>query len=173
MPTENKLHRVLKYLKFLFYFAFIATVVFIFVNSAIPPEKSQEQSDKVSEIISTVIPPETDIGKFIITNIRKIAHFTEYGLLGIEISLYIFIYKRKRAAWGAASASVPLVVGFTDESIQIISGRGPSISDVWIDIGGLTTYSLITYASLVALYFLVKLVIFTVRCVKNKRNRND
>lgn len=173
MTSDNKFQRILGYAKYVFYLAFVATVIFIFVNSAIPPEKSEEQSDRVSEIISTVIPPETDLGQFILTYIRKIAHFTEYGLLGIEISVYVFIYMKRRAAWGAASLAVPLAVGFTDESIQIISGRGPSISDVWIDIGGFATFSLITYASLTALYFLVKLIVFTVKRAKEKRNTSD
>ena len=68
------------------------TVVIIFVNSALPPEVSAEQSGTVGGIIAEIIPPDTDLGAFIQEYLRKIAHFTEYGLLGIEISLLVFFY---------------------------------------------------------------------------------
>ena len=167
-----KFKNVIKYLRIVFYIAILTTLVFIFVNSALPPEKSGEQSDKVSGIIAEIIPVDTDIGNFIITNIRKIAHFTEYGLLGIIVSLYVLIYTRKRVAFGFGSLLFALVVGFTDESIQILSGRGPSVSDIWIDIGGFATYSLLTYASVIAIYYLVKLAIYLVKSA-GRINKND
>ena len=126
------------------------TVVFIFVNSALPPEVSAEQSGTVGGIIAEIIPPDTDLGSFIQEYLRKIAHFTEYGMLGIEISLLVFFYFKRRVLFGCSAAAVPFFVGFIDESIQILSDRGSSISDVWIDIGGFITFSLLSYSVLAA-----------------------
>ena len=138
------------------------TVVFIFVNSALPPEVSAEQSGTVGGIIAEIIPPDTDLGSFIQEYLRKIAHFTEYGMLGIEISLLVFFYFKRRVLFGCSAAAVPFFVGFIDESIQILSDRGPSISDVWIDIGGFITFSLLSYAVLA-------LGDITVKIIKKKR----
>ena len=138
------------------------TVVFIFVNSALPPEVSAEQSGTVGGIIAEIIPPDTDLGSFIQEYLRKIAHFTEYGMLGIEISLLVFFYFKRRVLFGCSAAAVPFFVGFIDESIQILSDRGPSISDVWIDIGGFITFSLLSYAVLA-------LGDITLKMIKKKR----
>ena len=124
----------------------IATVLFVFYNSCLSKDDSSQQSDTVSQIIDALLPEDTDFKEFVLENIRKIAHFTEYGLLGIEMAVYILIYERKR--WKMLtplSLLVPFFVGFIDESIQVLSERGPSITDVWIDIGGFLFFSSIAY----------------------------
>ena len=136
------------YLKITFAVLISATLLFIFINSALPPELSSEESDKVGGFISSIIPPDTTLGQFVLKYIRKIAHFTEYGMLGIEFALMIRLLARRRGRCFSLSLTVPLFVGFTDESIQILSGRGPSISDVWIDIGGYVFFGTIAYYSL-------------------------
>ncbi|MBQ7574621.1 MAG: VanZ family protein [Clostridia bacterium] len=69
---------------------------------------------------------------------RKLAHFTEYTLLGI--SLYLML-----SAWLLRSKKLPyyltLILAFlyasTDEVHQIfVSGRGPQFGDVLIDTSG-------------------------------------
>ena len=121
------------------------TLLFIFTNSALPPEESAEQSGAVGNFISQIIPPDTDLGAYVQTNLRKIAHFTEYGMLGVELAVYFLAFDRRRRHI-LCSAAVPFAVGFIDETIQIFSGRGPSVSDVWIDVGGFFTFSLLAYA---------------------------
>ncbi len=126
--------------------AIIATIIFVFYNSCLSKEESSQQSNAVGEIIGVILPDDTDFKVFLLDNIRKIAHFTEYGLLGIEIAIYILIYERKRwKMFTPLSLLVPFLVGFMDESIQILSERGPSITDVWIDIGGFVFFSSIAY----------------------------
>lgn len=136
--------KTIKWLKIALILLMACTVAFIFVNSALPPEQSSEQSDAVGNFIGQIIPPDTDLGAFVQQYLRKIAHFTEYGLLGIEIALYILAFERKRAVV-LHSIAVPFAVGLIDESIQMASGRGPSIGDVWIDVGGFFTFSLLCY----------------------------
>ena len=59
----------------------------------------------------------------------------------------------KRISFILLTILIAFFVGFTDESIQMFSGRGPAIFDVWIDFAGFATASVIFYtvASLVAL----------------------
>lgn len=145
------------------------TVAFIFSNSMKPPAESTSDSDTVKEIISSIIPPESNLGQLILNNIRKIAHFTEYGLLGIEVSCFIFLLveKRSKRYIGAAKSLLfALVVGFCDETVQIFSSRGPMIQDVWIDVGGFFTYALLANATLECV-LLVKLAL---KKLKEKRN---
>ncbi len=112
-----------------------ATLVFIFLQSTKPPQKSQAESDKVGEIVGEIIPPGTPAGDYVQENIRKIAHFTEFFFLGCEVSLYVILFL-PRIKWAALSFPTALIVAFFDESIQIFSNRGPSVKDVWIDFFG-------------------------------------
>lgn len=121
-----------------------ATLAFIFVQSMLPPDKSQAESDKVGDIIEEIIPPDTPTGDYVQNNIRKIAHFVEFFILGCEVALYgiLFIRPVKRLALSFPAA---LIVAFFDESIQMFTGRGPAISDVWIDFFGFLIASAIFY----------------------------
>ncbi|MBQ7386600.1 MAG: VanZ family protein [Clostridia bacterium] len=127
------------------------TVLSFFIHSLMPREISAEESDGVASILSTVIPPDTPVGAFIVNNIRKIAHFCEYGLLGIELAIYgaLFVESKKRAA--LMSLVFAHATAFIDESLQIISGRGPSITDVWLDLFGYVVLYLLTCAAIFAI----------------------
>ncbi len=128
--------------------AILLTLVFIFSNSAKTQKQSAAQSESFKEVVEKIIPKETDLGQKILKNIRKIAHFTEYGLLGIESSLLIFVLmngRGKRYKNAAFSPVFALIVAFIDETVQIYSKRGPAVADMWIDVGGFFTYSLLTY----------------------------
>lgn len=146
-----------------------ATVIFIFVNSMLPPEKSQEQSDGIKDVIIEVLPDGSKAESFVEQYIRKVAHFTEYGLLGIELAVYLIFFEGRRRWLMALAPVLPFFVGFIDESVQIASGRGPSIEDVWIDIGGFATFYLITLAA----YGAVMLVIFAVRKYRKGKPKTD
>ena len=134
----------------------LITIIFIFSNSLKSPEESTKDSDLVGDIIATIIPPETDLGKLVLEYIRKIAHFSEYGLLGIEIALIIALYLKRW--WRFALISLPsaITLAVIDESLQYISKRGPEISDVWIDFGGFAFFSLITYAAVILARVIIK-----------------
>ncbi len=121
------------------------TLLFIFVQSALPPETSGAQSDAVGEIVGEIIPPETKPGAFIQINLRKIAHFIEFFCLGTEVALYVALFL-KRPIFIALSYPASLLSAFLDESIQMLSGRGPSIFDVWIDFFGFLIAASLTYA---------------------------
>ena len=139
MRIESK-----RIIKFALLILIMLTIAFIFVQSLMPPEKSAAESSAVGEFIEQIIPPETKPGEFIQTNIRKIAHFVEFAALGAELSIYLIFFARQRMKIALSFPSA-LIVGFFDESLQLFSGRGASVKDVWIDFFGFIFASLIVY----------------------------
>lgn len=136
---------VKKIIMILLIIAIALTVAFIFSNSMKSKEESSKESGKVGDIIAEIIPPDTSLGAAIQKNLRKIAHFSEFGALGIEVALYICLFVKKRVRAALVSPVFSLIVGFSDETIQIFSERGHSITDVWIDVGGFCFFSLLSY----------------------------
>ena len=140
----------------------LLTVAFIFYNSAQPVPESQKASASVAETIVSVAP---NGGAFFgswtsfVNYIRKAAHAVEFFVLGTELSLLFFAVLQKRgvqAVWNVLTLA--LLTAVTDESIQILSGRGPRVQDVLLDFGG----------GAVALT-LVMLIFLIVRAVQNSR----
>ena len=121
------------------------TLLFIFTNSLRPPEESMEQSDSALGLVGMIFSPDTPFGAFLQEYGRKIAHFLEYGLLGVEVSILVNFYLQKRRIVAALSIPAAMCVAVVDETLQYFSGRGPAILDVWIDLGGFAALSLITY----------------------------
>ena len=121
-----------------------ATLAFIFVNSCLPREVSSAESEAVGGFISLIFPEGTLMNDLLAGNVRKIAHFSEFGALGAELVLYILLFSNdvKRAL--ILHLTAPFVIGLVDETIQIFSDRGPQISDVWIDAAGCFCFALLT-----------------------------
>ena len=109
------------------------TLAFIYVNSMLPPQVSSEGSGRVARLLAMIFPPDSMLGSFLITNVRKIAHFLEYAALGAEIAVYVNFYVQNREKWLKIMAVSGFFFGFVDETVQMFSGRGPSVKDVWID----------------------------------------
>ncbi|MBR2930736.1 MAG: VanZ family protein [Clostridia bacterium] len=154
----------------IFFWALIAvigmTVIFIFSNSLIPPEESGKLTGEIGEVISGVIPPESGIGSFISKYVGKVAHFSEYGLLGIEVAVFVYFYLQKCYKWGPLSLFGAMLVALIDETIQYIPGRTASVFDVWLDVGGFAFFSIITYA-------LLYLSAYIVRRLRSKREDTE
>ena len=138
----------------------VATIINAFYQSSLPPEVSKETSDKVGEIIEEVIPPETDAGAFVQKNLRKLAHFTEFFFLGLWASLYTALFLKKRKI-SYNLLPFGLIVAILDETVQIFSKRGPSVTDVWIDALG--------YAVAVALVLLAALILLLIKHINRIR----
>ena len=136
----------------------------IWGHSMIPASGSSEESRIVGEIVKPVL--EVVVGKGNVTDhlVRKLAHFTEYMVLGCLMGANVAV--RVRMYRGAAAANVPamgswffwsyglllcLAVAVIDESIQIFSpGRGPQVTDVLLDTSG-------SLAGMVAMWVAVRL----------------
>ena len=139
----------------------MVTVLSFFVQSALPPEASSAESNAVSDAIEPIIPSDTPVGEFVHPNIRKIGHFSEFGLLGLEAAIFVFLYAKKRATASAFAFVFAQLVALLDETVQIFSGRGPEITDVWIDILGFSTLFAVTIGAA-----------FAIRAIMNRLRKN-
>lgn len=116
------------------------TLLFIWIHSCMPPELSSDESGWVMKLIEPFL--ELIVGKGNVTEhlVRKLAHFTEFSALGFELGLIsrtdILNNIQNRAARITACCAGGLFTAFCDETIQIFSGRGDSIPDVWLDFSG-------------------------------------
>ncbi|MBR3515489.1 MAG: VanZ family protein [Lachnospiraceae bacterium] len=121
----------------------LLTLAFIWGHSMMPGDMSGEESGFVYRVLSPVLKlllPDAWVTEHLV---RKIAHFSEYGALGVELTLYASLYKDLKGRRIVNLICSGLIVAFLDETIQIFSGRGTAIADVWIDLFGFTTGFLI------------------------------
>jgi VanZ family protein len=102
----------------------------IFLFSLLPQDTSASQSSWLRDFLARVTGVEWD--EFWV---RKLAHFAEYALLGSFAGAAL-----AQTAWQWKSAAAAWLLGFgiafLDETLQLLSGRGPAILDVWIDAAG-------------------------------------
>lgn len=131
----------------------ISTLAFIFIQSMLPPEKSSEQSSAVGEIIEGIIPPETPVGGYVQTNIRKIAHFVEFAALGAEVAVFVILFLRRRNLV-FLSFGFGILIALLDETIQVFSKRGPEITDVWLDFFGFASFAVIVYTVSALIFYI-------------------
>ena len=112
----------------------VTMIALIWGHSAMPPDLSSMESGFVFRLLFA--PLAFFFGAENVTEylIRKAAHFLEYAALGCLLSLD----ERRTLSWGGALGRLNfgLLVAFLDETIQIFSGRGAQIADVWLDLSG-------------------------------------
>ncbi len=124
----------------------LLTLAFIWGQSLLSRQDSARESGAVLEFFRPLL--SLLFGSENITEhlVRKLAHFSEYTLFGIEL-LLVFKSgkKRKLYAWPAALLS-GLAAAAVDEILQIFSGRGPAVSDVLLDFAGVFTGSVLALA---------------------------
>jgi VanZ family protein len=97
--------------------------------------------------------------------VRKLAHFTEFGLLGfLSTGLVLYVNCRKHWVKPWLEWCLPtvfcLLYAASDEIHQIFSNRGASVKDVMIDFAGAVTGIL-----------LMRAIIGIVRAAKRRRER--
>lgn len=111
------------------------TVLFIWGQSLLGQELSQLQSGSVQGFLGSLF-GEWVYDTFLYQNIRKVAHFAEYALLGMEWMGYrLTVHGERRPAWGLLCAFGPAVATL-DELLQFISARAPRVTDVLLDCSG-------------------------------------
>ena len=147
----------------------LATLVFIFGNSLLPPTASSEISNGVLNQITAVIGTESAFSQFVITYIRKIAHFSIFSLLAIETALFRFLLELPRRRTLFPTLFFGLAVAVTDEALQILSKRGSSVGDILIDFSGFLLWTLL----LTPLYLLFYMLREKYRAYRQKANEND
>jgi VanZ family protein len=114
----------------------LLTLALIWGHSLLGREASSEESGFVMELLEPVL--EMVVGEGNVTEflVRKLAHFTEFFVLGLEV-LTFFAYRKPLFPQAFLLALTHgFFAAFLDETIQIFSGRGPMIQDVWLDVSG-------------------------------------
>lgn len=116
----------------------VLVVAFIFVQSILPQDLSSEESGWFSEHILNPVLNLLGLGSLNNQVVRKIAHVTEFTILSV---LLLFCFHGRVVK----SVGVGFLTAFLDESIQMLSDRGPMISDVWIDLIGVAIGTLLGF----------------------------
>ena len=110
----------------------VLLLAFIWGHSCMPSDASEDESSTVLELLRPLLSLIVGAENVTLHLVRKLAHFTEFFCLGCVLALLLpFRGKAQLLAGGLA-----LLTGFIDETIQIFSGRGSAVSDVWLDFSG-------------------------------------
>ena len=123
--------------------ATLVCLIFIFSNSLKNSEQSTEQSSFVYKLVNSV----TEYLGFNVSHtfVRKLAHVTEFALLGIFtafVSSIIFKFSRRDTKLKIVKKLIPAAIlciaaAAFDELLQFSSeGRAPQISDALLDVFG-------------------------------------
>ena len=117
----------------------------IWGHSLQPAVVSDDESGKWLSVLSVIFPfLQGEDGMFIV---RKAAHFTEYLILGVLLSLEIANFVKGWLRRFFEPASLALSAAFIDETIQLfVEGRSGQVMDIWIDLAGAALGILITLA---------------------------
>ncbi len=113
--------------------------IFIFSNSIKPGDLSEDMS---SPIVKTICGWFSDLGMQLNLDVttlvvRKTAHFTEFFILGLLISICFSSLQKRMSQYTGTILFLCLFSGVVDEFIQsFVVGRSADVRDVVIDFAG-------------------------------------
>ena len=114
----------------------LATLTFIWSNSLRSEQVSSAESAGALGLLGPLL--EFFFGSGNVTDhlVRKLAHFAEFGALGCELTLLVFLRCRLSVQAVLNGLAAGLVAAVTDEALQLLSGRGSMVQDVLLDFSG-------------------------------------
>ena len=122
----------------------LLTTLFIWTNSLLPGSISSSQSGFITNLIYPIFKNIMSIDKLTVI-IRKLAHFTEYAILGITLA-YFYLSRSKQNKYLLLALLQGVITGVIDESIQLlVPNRAGLITDVLIDTSGVVFGILVFY----------------------------
>ena len=124
-------------------------LLFIIGNSLLPPETSGKVSQAAGELLAMILGEGNATQTVGGLPVRKVGHFVEFFALGVLVVLLINVLMNGVYLRCSIVAFVGLLIPVVDETVQIFSGRGSSLRDVWIDIGGYTVGVALTCAAFI------------------------
>ena len=140
----------------------VCVICFIWANSVLSPEISSAFSSWVGNVLSGIF-GEGDATQTVGgLSVRKLGHFVEFLTLGIVLTWFLTAWVKQLYSRCFIAAFSGLFVPVMDETIQIFSGRGSSLRDVWIDVAGYTVG-----VSLVCIAF------YLIKRLKNRVKNNN
>lgn len=139
-----------------------STVIFIFSNSMLSGEDSNQKSGVIVELIRPIIDPDGNMATYEIQYIvRKTAHFMEFFVLGASLTVISFIVSNKIfSPWIFMPMFFTLAGAVADEYVQSFTGRTSLVSDIVIDFSGGMCGIIVTT------------IIFSIICIAKKHKRN-
>ena len=134
----------------------VAAIAAIIYNSSQDAIESTERSSPLTDWINGVLAgfpiPFSVTENFI----RKLAHFTEYSILGALLSVTYYLYLQRLKKTLLLTLITGAVIATIDEIVQLFpAGRSCQVSDILLDCCGVT--------------FAAVIVMLIVRTIKNKR----
>ena len=128
----------IRHLLCLFAILSLLTVAFIWGNSLKSIPESSAQSSAVADKVQGIVDPQKKIDPPVFhILIRKLAHVTEFFVLGLFVGSFTVCLGYER---GKRFISMPLLIvlliAIGDEWIQVYTGRGSLVTDVLIDFAG-------------------------------------
>ncbi len=107
---------------------------YIFSNSLTPAEQSSEKSQGVLETVEEIIHKYDEDVELSHHFVRKAAHFIEFFVLGVLLSLSGTVWSSSLSRLMLHSAAAGLIIALIDETLQLfVKGRDSSVVDVWLD----------------------------------------
>lgn len=124
----------------------LGILIFIFSNSLMPAPVSDGESASVFSFVSRLFP-------FLTHHlVRKLAHFSEYALLGAAMSFLPLLFQRRMGLSLALALAFGPVIALLDEGLQrLVPGRAGVLTDVLIDTGGYLCGFLLFFAVSIAI----------------------
>lgn len=134
--TQQKTSPWLIAFRVIFTVAVLACIAFIFSNSLQVGAASSARSQSVMHYLNAIL-DRIGLGPVSEHSVRKLAHFAEYCLEGLLLTLCLRVYTARfvrHISWPLLGG---LLTAVTDETIQkYVSGRSSQLTDVWIDFAG-------------------------------------
>ena len=121
----------------------------IWGHSLLSISDSSQESSRLLSFILSALHIDVSAARFAALEhiMRKCAHFTEFACLGAFSSAVAYFICGRDVGRTLSALPLPalccLCVASTDETIQIFSGRGNAVSDVFLDFSGALTAMLI------------------------------
>lgn len=129
----------------LLYITFAVTLLVVWGQSTLSKSDSSVQSDFIIEMIEPIDQLEpgytSEVGWTYVelsTLVRKLAHVVEYAGLIFQLMCIMLLQGRKSWKDYLNCFFAGMFVALVDETIQIFSNRGSLVSDIWVDLGGIT-----------------------------------
>ena len=143
---DEKMNKIRIFWRVVTTLACVLMLIFIFSNSLKTGEASSAQSSAVVDTIqdvASVVAPESSIATAtgedydrLHADVRKLAHFSEFMLLGALFMWCWYSYTDKKV-WLTVPTAGVVLVPLIDEFLQIFtSGRGAEWMDVMLDVFG-------------------------------------
>ena len=126
--------------------AVVLMTALIWGNSLLPRQQSGAVSEDVAELLEPMLQVLHMEPSFWHYFVRKAAHFTEFFLLG---SLWILFLRVRHVPFSwFYSLGFSVITAWTDEGLQLLSGRNARIEDVVLDSCGALAGVLFTLLAL-------------------------